>query len=119
MNKEEIARIAHEVNRSYCQSLGDYSQAPWEDSPEWQRSSAINGVAFHLKNPGSSPESSHNEWLKEKAGDGWQYGPVKDVSKKTHPCFVPYKDLPVEQRSKDYIFIGVVHALKDFADKEP
>ena len=110
MTDNQIAIIAHEVNRSYCQSHGDFSQPPWDDAPEWQKESAVNGVRFHRENPDSTPEQSHEKWLEEKADNGWKYGPVKDAEKKEHPCFVPYDSLPVTQRAKDYIFIGVVRA---------
>lgn len=108
---ECIARVAHEVNRAYCQSIGDNSQPTWEDAPEWQRESAINGVAFHLKNE-ASPEQSHANWLEQKSKEGWKYGPVKDAEKKEHPCFCSYNELPAEQRAKDYLFIGVVNSFK-------
>ena len=36
---------------------------------------------------------------------------TKDAEKKTHPCIVPYSDLPVVQRAKDYLFREVVHTL--------
>ena len=109
---EYIARIAHEINRAYCQALGDTSQPAWENAPDWQRSSAINGVQFHIDNPQAGPDHSHNEWLKEKEAGGWKYGPVKNPETKEHPCFVPYEPLPVEQKAKDYLFRAVVHALK-------
>ncbi|MCI0565186.1 MAG: RyR domain-containing protein [Nitrososphaera sp.] len=111
MNTERIAKVAHEVNRAYCQALGDTSQPAWEDAPDWQKSSAINGVVFHLTNQDAGPDHSHNEWLKEKQEAGWKYGPVKNPEAKEHPCFVPYEELPVEQKAKDYLFRGVVHAL--------
>lgn len=112
MNTTDIARVAHEVNRAYCQALGDHSQLAWEDAPDWQKKSAVGGVLFHIANPEAGPDHSHIEWLKEKVG--WKYGPVKDPEKKEHPCFVPYDLLPVEQQAKDYLFRGVVHALKGF-----
>ncbi|MCP5244864.1 MAG: hypothetical protein H6937_02390 [Burkholderiales bacterium] len=112
MEKAFIARVCHEVNRAYCQSIGDDSQPSWEDAPEWQKKSAMNGVEFHLNNPDAGPDHSHNEWMKEKAADGWKYGLVKKPETKEHPCFVPYDELPVEQKSKDFIFRGIVHALK-------
>ena len=111
MNDEQIAKAAHDVNRAYCEALGDSSQPIWDDAPAWQRSSAINGVAFHRANPDAGPEHSHNEWLKEKQVCGWKFGPVKCPVKKEHPCFVPYGDLPLEQKAKDFIFRGVVNAL--------
>ena len=111
MNVEQIARIAHEINHAYCQALGDDSQPTWELAPEWQRTSAVNGVTFHLANPDAGPEHSHNEWLKEKKEAGWKYGSVKNPDAKEHPCFVEFSELPVEQKAKDFIFRGVVHAL--------
>lgn len=110
---EKIAKVAHEVNRAYCLSLGDHSQAAWDYAPNWQRDSARNGVRFHLNNPGASPAASHENWLRDKERDGWRHGPVKDEAKKEHPCFVPYDQLPIEQRAKDYLFCAVVHQLKD------
>jgi hypothetical protein len=111
MNDEQIAKVAHEVNRAYCEALGDTSQPSWDDAPDWQRSSAMNGVAFHRANPDAGPDHSHNEWLKEKTTNGWTYGPEKDPEKKEHPCLVPYAQLPTDQKAKDYIFRGIVHAL--------
>lgn len=111
MNNEEIARVAHEVNAAYCRSIGDDSQPAWSDAPEWQKASAVAGVKFHLANPNAGPSASHESWLAEKEFDGWRYGPVKDPAAKEHPCFVPYDQLPVEQRSKDFLFTAVVHAL--------
>jgi hypothetical protein len=112
MNHEQIARVAHEVNRAYCESLGDHSQPSWDDAPDWQRKSAVNGVHFHFQNPQASPSASHDNWLAEKLADGWKAGPLKDPTKKEHPCCVPYDQLPQEQRSKDFLFRAVVHALK-------
>ena len=113
MNCEQIARVCHEVNRAYCQALGDNSQPLWEEAPEWMKSSAINGVNLHLGNPNAGPEASHESWMAEKIATGWSYGPVKNADDKEHPCMVPFAQLPVEQQAKDYIFRAVVHALKD------
>ncbi len=107
---EIIARTCHEANRAYCQAIGDNSQKPWDESPEWQKESARNGVLFHL-NGDHGPEASHESWLAEKRADGWKYGPVKNPETKEHPCFVPYSELPLEQKAKDYIFRAIVHAM--------
>lgn len=111
MDIQEIARVCHEVNRAYCASLGDHSQPSWEEAPDWQRQSAITGVKFTIANPSAPPSHSHESWLDEKRRDGWRYGPVKDPAKKEHPCFVPYDELPADQKAKDYLFQGVVRAL--------
>ncbi|WP_411727372.1 RyR domain-containing protein [Methyloglobulus sp.] len=111
MNTEQIARVAHEINRAYCLALGDTSQPEWKNAPDWQKSSAINNVNFHIANPDAGADHSHIEWMAEKESKGWKYGLVKDPDKKEHPCFLPYEELPTEQKAKDYIFRGVVHAL--------
>jgi len=36
---------------------------------------------------------------------------VEDPEKKEHPCFVPYTELPPEQKAKDHIFVGVARAF--------
>ena len=109
---EKIAKVTHEINRAYCQALGDNSQPSWKDAPECQKQSAINGVLFHLQNPSAKPSHSHECWLAEKEAAGWIYGPEKDPEKKQHPCMVPYEQLPVEQKAKDYLFPAVVRELK-------
>lgn len=108
----DIARVCHEVNRAYCIALGDLSQAEWHNAPLWQRDSAMNGVRLHLNNPGAGPEASHEAWMAEKVAAGWAYGKVKNSDEKTHPCLVPFSDLPREQQAKDFLFRAVVHALK-------
>lgn len=112
MNNVFIAEVCHEANRAYCRTLGDFSQPAWVDAPEWQRNSAINGVNFHVDNPGSLPSASHDNWLAEKIASGWKYGLIKDPELKEHPCCVPYEELPDDQKKKDKLFIAVVEALK-------
>ncbi len=111
LSTQQIARAAHEINRAYCEAIGDHSQPPWEEAPLWQKRSAMGGVLFHLWNRHAGPEASHENWLAQKKAEGWTYGPVKDPEKKQHPCMVPFEDLPVEQQAKDYLFRAVVHAL--------
>lgn len=114
MTNENIAQVAHEINKAFCASIGDTSQPSWGEAPDWQKTSAINGVQFHLDNPDAPPSASHESWLKEKEQGGWKYRPVKDPEKKEHPCFVPYDELPTEQKSKDFLFKQVIHSLKTF-----
>jgi hypothetical protein len=91
---EKIARMCHEVNRAYCEALGDHSQLEWDEAPSWQRESMIAGVRAHLKNPTLTPQQSHELWLEHKRKEGWRFGLVKDVDAKEHPCFRPYDELP-------------------------
>lgn len=110
-NETMVARVAHEANREYCRTIGDSSQPPWDQAPEWQRQSAVNGVRFHRANPDAGDAASHDNWMVEKISDGWVYGPKKDPEKREHPCMVPFSKLPAEQQRKDALFRAIVHAL--------
>ena len=108
-----IARVAHEANRAYCDTIGDPPQLSWDSAPAWQRTSAIEGVRFLAYNRGAWPEECHENWMRDKERDGWKHGVVKDPEAKTHPCMVPYANLPKAQRAKDTLFHAVVRALLD------
>lgn len=110
MEIERIAEICHEVNRGLCEALGDDSQVRWADTPEWQWRSKLNGVRS-VQREGPDPKRSHENWLAEKKADGWVYGEVKDAEAKTHPCMVPFDDLPIEQQLKDHLFVTVANVL--------
>lgn len=114
-----IAQIAHETNRAYSAAVcGDDSHAPWFAAPEWQRASSIAGVHFLIENPEATPRDTHESWLKQKQADGWVFGEVKNPTAKTHPCMLPYDELPADQRGKDAAYLGVVRGLIGFFDKE-
>jgi hypothetical protein len=105
------ARVCHEVNRAYCQAIGDDSQPSWEDAPDWQKESALLGVDLHTHND-VGPEASHESWMAQKIADGWEYGLVKDPVLKIHPCIKPFAELSKEQQIKDHLFRAVVHAMR-------
>ena len=111
MTPEQIARVAHEVNRAYCAALGDISQTVWEDAPQWQRDSATAGVQMHTNNPDAGPRASHESWMAQKVSEGWTYGPEKRPDIKQHPCIMPFDQLPPHQQAKDFIFRAVVRSL--------
>ena len=106
---ELCARAAHEVNRAYCVALGDESQLPWELASEQLKNSARQGVSGALA--GNTAEQSHQSWFDFKRAHGWVYGEKKDETLKTHPCMVPYSQLPESQRAKDDLFLAVVRAV--------
>ncbi len=112
MTPEDIAKVCHEVNAEFCVAFGDFSQPLWENAPDWQKDSAINGVNFHLENPDAGASHSHDCWMKEKLDNGWVYGDKKDPDNKTHPCIMDFELLPHAQKAKDFIFKQIVHSLK-------
>lgn len=114
ITKEQVielaAQVAHEANRAWCDLNGDPSQKPWNEAPEWQRHSAVRGVEATLR--GETSEQLHESWMRDKLAAGWVYGPEKqpDAQPPTHPCLVPYADLPPVRRVKDVLFRDVTLA---------
>lgn len=109
MDVLNIAHVCHDANRAYARTLGDFSHLPWEEAPDWSRNSSIKAVEEVMR--GATPRQLHALWMKTRSEDGWVYGPVKDMEKKTNPALVNYDDLPDSQRVKDDLFHGIVHAL--------
>ena len=113
-----IARTAHEVNRAYCLGLGDDSHVPWDDTPQWKKEIVIAGVKAVMDGAATNklggavdPRVQHEHWMEHMAREGWMYGPVKDRVARTHPCMVPYSELPPEHRAKDKLFSAVVEGM--------
>lgn len=105
------ARAAHEANRVYCNSLGDDTQLPWEESPDWLRESVVKGVLGIKNNPALTSAQSHSMWVAHKLANGWGFGELKDPEAKTHPRMVPYDKLPKNQQLKDALFGAVVRGV--------
>lgn len=114
MRIKDVAAIAHDSNRRLCMAHGDLTQHLWATAAEWQRESAIKGVRFALANPDAPPSAQHDAWMADKLADGWVFGEKKDAAKKTHPCLVPFDQLPDHQRAKDHLFKAIVAALAPF-----
>jgi hypothetical protein len=108
-NDEQIAEIIHETNRAVQKIQGDpLPSQPWDREPEELRQGVIANVA--LARAGASAAALHEAWLRQKKADGWTLGP-KDNERKTHPCMVPYDQLPQGQRDKNRLFVGIVREL--------
>jgi hypothetical protein len=107
----QVAAICHNANKTYCETIGDFTQAEWTEAPDWQQISAVKGVVFNRANPEAPPSASHESWLKNKYEEGWKWGPAKNENLKTHPCCMPFGDLPLDQQRKDKLFKAIVNAL--------
>lgn len=107
---EQIAEVCHNANRSLQHLLNDPVSPEWHETDFETRQSATEGVM--LAQDGKSPEQLHESWVEFKLKHGWSYSAEpKNVETKTHPCLVPYGELPVEQRMKDELFFSIVRAL--------
>ncbi len=43
----------------------------------------------------------HEVWAKNRMNEGWRYGEQRDDRLKTHPCLIPYEELPEEEKNYD------------------
>ena len=43
----------------------------------------------------------HEVWSDGRIRDGWTYGEQRDDALKTHPCLIPYEELPEEEKEYD------------------
>lgn len=107
----DIARTCHEANRSLQLALGELASDPWGESTKAIKDSAIDGVLARLRGT-STAEDMHDNWFRFKAAQGYVHGPEKNEEKKTHPCMVPYEELPEDQKAKDHLFSAIVDSLK-------
>jgi hypothetical protein len=107
INLDAIAKTCYAVNSVYCRLIGD-TPREWDEC----RESVLSGVEKALA--GATPEQLHDAWCDFQRANGWVYGETKDAVAKTHPCLVPYDQLPAEQRNKDQFFLAVVGSLQPF-----
>jgi voltage-gated potassium channel Kch len=52
----------------------------------------------------------HGRWCDHKVTEGWRYGERKDARGRTHPCLVPWSELPEDEREKDREFVRTIPA---------
>jgi RyR domain len=107
---EDVARVIHEANTAMQIISGEPPNPRWDEAPTWQRWSCIEGVKDALG--GLTAEEHHERWCDAMRNAGWRYGPVKDSAAKTHPCLVPFRELPVVQQDKSRLFLTIVAALR-------
>lgn len=108
---DKISRVAHEANRALCTAYYDLSQKSWDEASPDDRQSTYEAVLFRIRYPEAPVSHQHEQWMAQKIANGWTYGEVKDATKKTHPCLVPFEQLPPDQQAKDALFAAIVTTL--------
>lgn len=103
---EQVAIVCHQGNIAAQIAAGETPSPRWV----WMRPEIKESTREGIRNAmaGSTPEEMHASWSKNRLDAGWVYGEVKDEVAMTHPCLVPYSELPEEQRVKDFVMLDVV-----------
>lgn len=55
-------------------------------------------------------ENTHNLWANRRISENWSHGRNLDEESKTHPCLIPYSELPDSE--KEYDRMTAMEALK-------
>lgn len=72
----------------------EYNPTP-RDTDNIELPAAIADLAENLA------ENAHEVWAARRIKEGWTYSEHRDDAKKTHPCLVPYGNLPESEKEYD------------------
>ena len=108
---DAVARTVHEALRAWAAAHGKRDIPAWDEAPDWMHASTRESVRHALEHDAPDARTQHDQWLSQKARDGWTLGPVKDAAARTHPLMVPYDDLPEWERRKDALINALARAL--------
>ena len=95
-----------------CYQMG--ADLPLHDVPEDYKiseerlKSLMKGTEYVLNNPSTTAEENHNIWMEAKKTQGYTYGEVLDVEKKTHPSMIPFENLSNIEKRKDEMDVLMV-----------
>ena len=92
-----IAKITHDVIRSYHQTMGDNSFPAWEMLSPERQTSTVKDVEFCLSGE-CNVQDIHEQWCRHKIVDGWNYALVYNEDEKQDPNLKPFQQLTFEQQ---------------------
>ncbi len=119
LSHAQIAEIAHEANRVYCQHAGGPLRVKWHLLTKREMEGLVSGVEFIAASPNATPHELHEAWFEWMVKDGWSPGGVLDRVAKVHPNLRPWDELPLRERIKDALFGGIVRACLMRDEQEP
>ena len=79
--------------------------------------SLMKGTAFVLENPLTTAEENHKLWMRGKEEQGYIYGDVLDIEKKTHPSMIHFEELSEIEKRKDEMDILMVKLANSLFDE--
>lgn len=103
---EQVAIMCHQGNIAAQIVAGETPSPRWVWMRPEIKESTREGIRKAMA--GATPEEMHASWSQNRKDAGWVYGEAKDEVEMTHPCLVPYSELPEAQRVKDAVMLDVV-----------
>lgn len=110
-NVKQIAKVAYEVVRAYCESQGDFTVDEWNRADKRIREETVLKVEMIIDNMAWSADHAHEVWMDMMIDNGWIHGDVVDWTKLQHPHIAPYECLPEIYRATLEIFWATVKEL--------
>src|SRR5690554_5738409 len=81
---------------------------PWSDRDEAFRVQFLDVIDMMCgPDRKSSPEELHDDWVRAYEAMGWEYGPIRDPHRRTHPDMVPFDELGFAEQIKDAVFVAL------------
>jgi voltage-gated potassium channel Kch len=130
-NHELLARAKHDEYRAQQLAAGAEpgppALVPWDELPEDLKNANrrfADGIGAKLKATGCAlapapltavgdgfsfsdaevedlARLEHDRWVRDKASEGYRYGPERDDTRRIHPLMVPWEELSEDEREKD------------------
>lgn len=100
---EELAEGYRNANRDQVNDLGNKLKAI---SCTILEDLELNEPAgFTVEEIDYLSQMEHDRWVRERQGQGWTYGPVRDNTRKIHPDLILWADLTEAAKEKDRVMI--------------
>jgi hypothetical protein len=109
---KQVAQVIHEANKAFGESIGESHHVSWEKTPESQKKISIGVVKNFIENKYKmTPEEVHKNWLEDKIKQGWKWGPGFNPITRLNPNLVPYDQLNLNEKMKDYLVRNIIAAF--------
>lgn len=113
----EVAKECHIANNALMVSNGEIENpVDWNELDTHTKNINLASVLKIYDYPNLTAEDIHDEWMLNKIDDGWVYGEVKDVERKTHPLICDFDSMNDIDKMKDQIFIDKVNSRRNYID---
>ena len=107
---EELPESLRESNRAQAEHIRVILQAIGCDiaiTNDWD----VQPFLFSPEEVDLMAKMEHERFVEERLRDGFKYGPVKDLKRKTNPNLVSWDELPNEEKNKDRNSVRKLPAL--------
>lgn len=120
-----VAKLVHYALDAMNAYTGNSPAVGWNELPKFRKDVCRGVVSLVAKRldgmveervsdkeaAGAMPDlilQVHDVWADAYRDNGWTYGEEYDPDNKTHPCLVPFEDLPESEAIKDVLVVGLV-----------